>query len=75
MLRTGQYIQAKLIESVEYNHWIVSFQGELLKVKNTTDIHFKEGLTLNLQVVRSSPLELKVLSQERRTRPKVNYIA
>lgn len=75
MLRAGQYIKAKLIEAIDTDHWIVSFQGELLQVRNTTDVAFREGLTLNLKVTREKPIQLQVLSQERRTRPKINFIA
>ena len=64
MLPAGTKINAKLIEEVEKDHWIVSFQGELIQVKNSTDIKFKKNLTLTLQVVKQSPFELKVLSKE-----------
>lgn len=61
-LLVGSRIQAKLIEEVQTDHWIVSFRGHLIQVKNSTEIRFKEGLILNLQVTREQPLQLKVLS-------------
>ncbi len=63
MIRQGSKIQAKLIEEVDADHWIVSFQGQLLQVKNTTAIEFKPGLRLQLIVMQSDPLELKIHSQ------------
>lgn len=63
MLKVGYRIKAKLVEAVEKNQWIVSFQGHLLQVKNTTAIQFQEGLILNLQVIKEEPLQLKILSE------------
>ena len=61
MLKVGHRINAKLVEAVEKNQWIVSLQGHLLQVKNTTSIKFKEGLILQLQVVKAKPLQLKII--------------
>jgi len=63
MLKEGSYIEAKLIEQVEKNHWIVSFQGQLLQVKNSTTLSFQEGLKLKLRVESMRPFRLKVLGQ------------
>ena len=63
MLKKGAHIKAKLIEAVEKDQWIVSFQGELLQVHNSTDIEFKEGLMLRLQVVRENPLAFKIITK------------
>lgn len=65
MLKKGTQISAKLIEAIAENQWIVSFQGELLQVQNTTNIEFKEGLMLQLQVVKESPLAFKILPHKR----------
>ena len=64
MLKKGTYIKAKLIEAVEEDYWIVSFQGQLLQVKNNTNIEFKAGLILQLQVVKQSPLSLRILQNQ-----------
>ena len=64
MLKKGSVLRAKLIEAVGENQWIVSFQGQLLQVRNGTDIKFKEGLLLNVQVVRENPLQLKILTHK-----------
>lgn len=62
-LPKGTRVQAKLIEEVEKDHWIVSFQGNLIQVKNSTSLKFTSGLFLNLEVVKEYPLELKVISK------------
>lgn len=67
MLKAGDNIQGKLIEEVEKDRWIVSFQGQLLQVSNTTNITFQKNKTLNLLVVRIIPLELKVLESARKS--------
>ncbi len=61
-LSKGSRIQAKLIEEVDANHWIVSFKGHLLQVKNSTSIKFESEMSLELEVVKEKPLELKILS-------------
>ena len=63
MLRKGHQIKAKLIEEVEKNYWIVSFQGNLIQVKNSTNIAFSAGRILYLEVTNPNPLELKVLEK------------
>ena len=52
-LSKGSRIQAKLIEEVDANHWIVSFKGHLLQVKNSTSIKFESEMSLELEVVKS----------------------
>lgn len=61
MLTRGSQVQAKLIEVIEKNRWIVSFQGELLQVHNSTDIKFEAGKKVLLLVCETSPLVLKVV--------------
>lgn len=63
MLQKGSRIQAKLIEEVDADHWIVSFQGQLLQVRNTTAIKFEPGLRLQLVVENPNPLQLKIHSK------------
>lgn len=72
MLAKGTIITAKLIEAIEENRWIVSFQGELLQVQNNTPIQFKENLNLRLQVIKEKPLALKVLCEQRSKRSKLD---
>lgn len=62
MLTVGSQIRGKLIEEVEKNQWIVSFQGQLLQVKNSTNLTFQQGNILNLKVVSTSPLRLQVIA-------------
>ena len=63
MLVRGQFIKAKLIEAVEDNRWIVSFEGDLLQVQNSTSIAFEEGKMLTLRVQALNPLKLQVVSK------------
>ncbi len=63
MLNRGQQIQAKLIEAIDKDHWIVSFEGQLLQVTNSTPLEFKKNLVLNLKVIQGNPLRLSVLSE------------
>lgn len=65
MLVKGQFIKAKLIEAVEENRWIVSFEGDLLQVQNSTPIVFEEGKTLTLKVQSLNPFKLQVVSKAR----------
>lgn len=60
MLRVGDTVQAKLIEEIEKDRWIVSFQGTLSQVLNTTNISFEKSKRISLVVERVSPLELRV---------------
>lgn len=72
MLQVGTVIQAKLIEEVEKDHWIVSFQGQLLQVRNTTPVKFKPSLLLQLKVESPNPLCLKVIGPARRGQERLN---
>jgi hypothetical protein len=71
MWQKGQKIQAKLIEKVDKDHWIASFQGQLLQVKNSTAMIFQEGLLLQLVVVSTKPLSFKV-AQGQTTKKRIN---
>lgn len=62
MLQSGTIIEAKLIEAVEKDRWIVSFQGHLLQVKNTTAIKFEAGKVLQLKIEKLNPIQLRILS-------------
>lgn len=61
MLVKGDRFTAKLIECVEKDHWIVSYQGHLFQVRNTTTTAFQPGMQLNLQVISILPIKLKIL--------------
>ncbi len=68
MLTRGLQIQAKLVEEVEHNKWIVSFQGQLLQVENTSPLLFKESAVIELTVEKTDPLVLKVVSKSKNRR-------
>ncbi len=57
----GSKVQGKLVEEIEKDQWIVSFDGHLVRVRNTTSMGFEEGRVLSLEVVGVNPLALKVL--------------
>ena len=75
MLRLGQWIETKLVEAVEVDRWIVSFQGRLFQVKNHTQMKFTPGKILRLQVVGQSPLELRVADHKSGPRCKLDLLA
>ena len=66
-LKIGDRIQGKLVEEMEDNLWIVSIDGDLLQVRNTSDLSFKEGKKVQLQVMREKPLQLIILGQAQRS--------
>ena len=75
MLRKGSRVQAKLIEAIDNRYWIVSFQGQLIQVRNNTDIPFEEGAQLSLQVESVNPIQLKVLGSSRRGQKLIDLLA
>ena len=62
--RLGGTIFAKLIEEVEADQWIVSFQGELYQVKNETKISFAPGRNIQLKIVGVHPVRLKTVDSQ-----------
>ncbi|MCB0377099.1 MAG: hypothetical protein KDD33_01275 [Bdellovibrionales bacterium] len=61
MLKLGDQVSAKLIEKVDTHHWIVSFEGDLLQVRNATTFTFEAGKIVSLQVVSERPLQFKII--------------
>jgi hypothetical protein len=62
MFRLGEHIQAKLVEAVEENRWIISYQGQLFQVQNNSGLKFQPNHTIRLVVTQLHPLELKIVS-------------
>lgn len=71
----GFVLEAKLIEAVEKDRWIVSFQGRLLQVQNTTDTEFEAGKILRLKVKKETPLLLTVIGNKNTTPGSVSFRA
>ncbi len=59
-MRLGDVVQAKVIEVVEDNSLILSFQGKLLRVLNQTGCKYKVDEKVRLQISRLQPLEFKL---------------
>jgi hypothetical protein len=62
MLKLGDIVHGKLIEAIDDNHWIVSFNGTLMQVKNTSPIPFEKDKIIKLRISRERPLELQLYS-------------
>ena len=57
----GQLWKTKLIEPIDDGHWIVSLEGRLIQVRNSTGKKFTEGQEVELEVLRVRPLQLKIV--------------
>ena len=72
MLRLGEIVHGKLIEAIDKHHWIVSFRGDLMQVKNLSPIKFEKNKIVPLKVVQESPIQLQVLSSQRSFEKKID---
>lgn len=68
----GQQVQAKLIEAIDTQHWIVSFQGQLLQVTNHTHLKFKSGVEIPLTVTGLNPLQFTVSAPKEQAKARIN---
>jgi hypothetical protein len=57
-LELDQIIEATLVEQIDSQHWIVSYQGQLFQVTNRSGLDFEAQKSIQLQVVGLSPLRL-----------------
>lgn len=57
----GEIILVKVIEQLDAKSWIVSLQGTLIQVKNTTNIALKEGEMVRMRVSSLNPPQLSFL--------------
>lgn len=57
----GEIILVKVIEQLDAKSWIVSLQGTLIQVKNTTNITLKEGEMVRMRVSSLNPPQLSFL--------------
>lgn len=58
-LKRGQRIRAQVEEVISSEIVIVSFQGKLVRVANSTSNRINRGDVLDLQVVGIQPLEFR----------------
>lgn len=56
----GDDVPVKVIEHIEGDEWIVSFEGHLLKVINNSKIKMEEGQLLYLQLTQLHPPQLTI---------------
>ena len=59
-MNIGEIIECQFIEQIEPRVFIVSFEGKLLRVQNSTGEKFKVNQTIKLKVVSVSPLSFKL---------------
>lgn len=63
-LAIGDRVIAEVEELIANYELIVSYQGQLLRVKNSSGVEFKKGDKLDLIVYRIDPIELRLHSKE-----------
>ncbi len=56
----GDIITVKVIEQIDPKSWIVSLDGTLIQVKNTTSVPLTEGEMVRMEVVSLNPPELSL---------------
>ena len=57
----GDLIEVKVIERVDNTAWIVSLQGMLIQVRNSTTLSLKEGDTVRMRLVSLDPPQLSCI--------------
>lgn len=72
MLKLGEIVQGKLIESIDPTHWIVSFRGNLIQVRNLSPLKFEKDKLVQLKVVQEKPLQLQVIGRVHRSLGKID---
>ena len=63
-LELDQIIEATLVEQIDPQHWIVSYQGHLFQVTNRSGLSFSAQKSIQLQVMSLSPLRLATFSRK-----------
>jgi hypothetical protein len=59
-LSRGQRIKVSVEELQPGRHMVVSYQGHLLRVQNTSERSFQKGDTVLLLVLQTNPIELSL---------------
>lgn len=65
-LKKGEVVQAKVIEVISPSTFIVSFNGDLIRVRNSSGQKFSTGDTVKLKVSQLRPLSFQISSASRR---------
>lgn len=64
-LQKGQRILVSVIEIQDDRQLLVSYRGELFRVKNTSGRRFSIGEKISLVVAQKSPLEFSLIGEQR----------
>ena len=64
-LRPGEKIKARVEEVQAGNEMLMSYQGHLFRVKNTSSKYFQVGQWMDLVLVKQNPLEFVLYSTYR----------
>lgn len=64
-LRPGEKIKARVEEVQVENDLLMSYQGRLFRVKNSSSQHFQTGQWLDLVMIKENPLEFILYSTYR----------
>lgn len=59
--KIGDNLEVKVIERVDNSAWIVSLQGMLIQVRNSTTLSLKEGDIVQMRLVSLDPPQLNWL--------------
>jgi hypothetical protein len=62
-LRIGDLLWATIEEVITANEYIVSFQGDLVRVKNQTQKVFQSSEKMLVRVIAIDPLEFQMVSE------------
>ena len=61
-LKKGDQIVAEIVELVDEQEFIASFQGDLIRVANKSNRTFAPGQKVTLQVIAISPLAFQLMA-------------
>ncbi len=67
-LRVGEVVKAQVVENVSAENFIVSFSGDLIRVKNQTGKLFDIGQQIHLKVTSLNPLSFSYFALSRTNR-------
>lgn len=67
-LRVGDTLWVQIIEKVENNEWIVSFNGDLSRVKNESLVRLNVGDKTLVRVLSVNPLAFQLVTDSDRRR-------
>ncbi len=59
--RQGDVIPVKVIEHIDGDSWIVSFEGDLIRVQNSSQQKFREGAVISMRLISVDPPQLIVV--------------